>query len=269
MNTLSFPGLGIGEFTVNRTAFTVFGHEIRWYGIIITLGILLACTYIAYRAGQSGIVVDDVLDYAIFTVIFGILGARIYFVLMNLDTYDSLGEAFAIWNGGLAIYGGIIAGALTIFIVSKIKRIDPLLFFDAVAPGVMIGQILGRWGNFFNVEAYGYETDLPWRMGITTKTGTVYVHPTFLYESLWNLLGFLLINLFYKKKAYNGQILYFYVAWYGFGRMFIEGLRTDSLYVGPVRVSQAVALLSFLAAIGLLIWFGLKTKGEKENGKNH
>ncbi|MBE6563863.1 MAG: prolipoprotein diacylglyceryl transferase [Ruminococcaceae bacterium] len=269
MNTLSFPGLGIGEFTVSRTAFTIFGHEIRWYGVIITLGILLACTYIAWRAKQAGISVDDVLDYAIFTVLFGILGARLYFVLMNLDTYHSLYDVLAIWNGGLAIYGGIIGGALTILIVSKHKRIDPLLMLDCVAPGVMIGQILGRWGNFFNVEAFGYETDLPWRMGIITKTGTVYVHPTFLYESLWNLLGFALINLFYKKKAYNGQILFLYIAWYGFGRMFIEGLRTDSLYIGPVRVSQALAFVSFVAAVGLLLYFGMKTKGEKEHGTDH
>ncbi len=261
MQTISFPGLGIGEFQINRTAFTLFGHEVRWYGIIITVGIILAFLYVLSRARIERFNEDDVFDYGIWTILFGVIGARLYYVIMEMGSYKTFYDVIAIWNGGLAIYGGIIAGALTILAVSKIKKKDPFVFLDMVAPAVMIGQILGRWGNFFNVEAYGYETGLPWRMGIHTSTGSVFVHPTFLYESLWNLIGFVLIHLFYKKKKYHGQITLMYLAWYGLGRMFIEGLRTDSLYVfGVIRVSQVVGGLCFLICGALLLIFALTKK---------
>ncbi len=254
IHTISFPGLGIDEFQINSVAFSLFGRDIAWYGIIVTCGILAAFLYTLYRAQHNeGIAVDHVYDIAIFTVIFGIIGARAYYVLTNLDYYTTFSSAIAIWNGGLAIYGGIIAGALTILIVTRIHHIDCRRFFDAVAPGVMLGQIIGRWGNFVNAEAFGYETTLPWRMGIgSAGHETIYVHPTFLYESLWNLLGFLMINALYKRKKYNGQIFLMYITWYGFGRMFIEGLRTDSLWIfhGTVRISQLVGFLTF--AIGLI-----------------
>lgn len=263
MVTISFPSLGIENFTVNPVAFTIplfGGLEVRWYGLIITLGIILAFSYCAYRAKQEGIVFDHLLDIAIFTIIFGVLGARLYYVLTSLDKYDSFWEAFAIWEGGLAIYGGIIAGAITIWLVCRFKKIKTIKMLDAVAPGVMIGQILGRWGNFFNGEAYGtelFEGDPLYfiRMGlipnIESQTKMHYFHPTFLYESLWNLIGFILIHFLYKKKKFDGQVVLMYVTWYGFGRMFIEGLRTDSLYVGVFRISQVVGFLCF--AIGLLL----------------
>lgn len=266
MVTLSFPGIGIEEFSLDPVAFSIplfGGIEIRWYGLIITLGIILAFTYCAWRAKQESISFDHLLDIAIFTIIFGVLGARAYYVLLSLDSYDSFYDVIAIWNGGLAIYGGIIAGALTIFIVCKIKKIKPLKMLDAVAPAVMIGQILGRWGNFFNGEAYGTQIHQDSflyfaRMGISPHNiegvrGMAYVHPTFLYESLWNLAGFILIHFLYKKKKFDGQVLLMYLGWYGFGRMFIEGLRTDSLSVGEFRISQVVGFLCFVISALLLI----------------
>ncbi len=257
-NTLSFPGLGIGEFEIRPVAFSLFGKNIMWYGIIITCGILLAFLYVRYRAVKfEGISADDVLDYTIFTVLLSVLGARAYYVLTNLDHYRTFYDMIAIWNGGLAIYGGVITGTVTILVISAIKRIKPAKMLDATAPGVMIGQIIGRWGNFTNAEAFGGETTLPWRMGIrnTYHPETIYVHPTFLYESLWNLLGFLLIHALYRKKKFDGQVTLMYFIWYGFGRMFIEQLRTDSLYVGPFRISQVVGFLSFFFGMILLIVF--------------
>lgn len=272
MVTISFPGLGIDAFTVDPVAFTlpIFGGiEIRWYGLIITAGILFAFLYCSYRSKQEGILFDDILDITLFTVIFGVIGARAYYVLTSLDSYDSFGEMIAIWNGGLAIYGGIIAGALTVYLVCRHKKIPPLKMMDATAPGVMIGQLLGRWGNFFNGEAYGSEVledslFYPLRMGLIPNIESYstmhYFHPTFLYESVWNLIGFLLINAFYKKKKFDGQILLMYLTWYGFGRMLIEGLRTDSLYVGPFRISQVVGFLCFAVGSALLIYCGIRAK---------
>ncbi len=273
MSSLSFPGLGISEFSLNSTAFSIFGRDIAWYGIIITLGIIAGYLYTQFRGNYEGIKTEDIMDYTIITVISAILGARLYYVLTNLDRYDTFMEAIAIWEGGLAIYGGIIAGAIAVFCVSKFKRISFFKMADAVTPGVMLGQIIGRWGNFFNIEAFGGPTTLPWRMcspviasdfskkGLVDDTGflqvlegTLGAHPTFIYESVWNIIGFILINIFYKKKKYNGQIALMYFTWYGLGRMFIEGLRTDSLYVGPFRISQIVGFATFLlGAVTLLV----------------
>ena len=269
MKTISFPGIGIDNFSVDPVAFSIGKLEIRWYALIITTGILLAMLYAYWRSKHEGISIDDFLDMAIFTVIFGIIGARAYYVLTSLSEYDSFGEAIAIWKGGLAIYGGIIAGAITIFTVCKIKKIKYAKAFDMVAPAVMIGQILGRWGNFFNGEAYGVQVPKDSifyfiRMGLLPNHESFsvmhYYHPTFLYESLWNLLGFIIINAFYKKKKFDGQIALSYIAWYGFGRMFIEGLRTDSLYVGPFRISQVVAFLCFVAGTALIIYNLMKVR---------
>ena len=262
MVTISFPGLGISPFEVNPVAFAIGNLEIRWYGLIITLGIVMAFLYTSYRSKQEGVIFDDLLDIAIFTIIFAVIGARAYYVLTSLDQYDSFREAIAIWNGGIAIYGAIIAGGITVFAVCRYKKIPFLKMFDSTAPGVMIGQILGRWGNFFNGEAYGAQVPEGsplyfLRMGLTPNIQSYwnmyYFHPTFLYESLWNLVGFLLIHFLYKKKKFDGQIFFMYITWYGFGRMFIEGLRTDSLYVGPFRISQVVALLCFLTGATVLV----------------
>lgn len=266
--TVSFPGLGINDFQLNKIAFTLFGKfEVRWYGLIITTGIILAVLYCAYRSAEVGITKDDLLDMALYTVIFGVLGARLYYVLMTLNVYpyDSILDVIAIWEGGLAIYGGIIGGSLAIYIFCRIKKINPLCALDMAAPAVMIGQFMGRWGNFFNGEAYGYEvvegSPLYFlRMGLIPNVNSSvrmdYFHPTFLYESVWNIIGFILINALFRKRKFNGQVALMYFAWYGFGRMWIEGLRTDSLYLGVFRVSQVVGFLCFILC-GILLTVGL------------
>lgn len=261
---LSFPGLGIDEFAVNSVAFTLFGKDVAWYGVIITTGIIFAALYVLYRAKQEHVSSDDVLDVGIYTVLFAVLGARIFFVVTSLEQYIGrpFWHVFAIWEGGLAIYGAIIAGAITIFIWCKLKKRDPLVFYDMIAPAVMIGQLMGRWGNFFNAEAYGSETDIFCRMGIKQGGEWYYYHPCFFYESFWNFIGLILISLFYKKKQYNGQIVLMYFAWYGFGRMFIEQLRTDSLAIGGnnenavwyLKVSSLLGLFFFLVCGGILLY---------------
>ena len=268
MVTISFPGLGIDNFNLKSVAFTLFGKfEVRWYGLIITTGIILAIAYAAYRFKQEKVSFDDLVDMAIFAILFGIIGARAYYVLTSLEEYHSFYDVIAIWEGGIAIYGALIGGGLAIFGVCKYKKIPFLKVFDAVAPGVMIAQTLGRWGNFCNGEAFGERVAEGHplyflRMGLISpntvqdfKTfSMVYVHPTFLYESLWNLIGFILINIFYKKKKFDGQIFFTYISWYGFGRMFIELLRTDSLYVGPIRISSLVGFLCFVVGLTFIIY---------------
>ena len=280
ISKLSFPGLGIGEFSVNSVAFTLFGEfTIAWYAIIITLGMISAVLYTCFRAKRIGIVIDDVLDYVLFAIPIGILGARIYYVLSKLDEYSSFKEVMDIRSGGLAIYGGIIAGAITVLCVSYFKKISFLAIADCCTPGIILAQSIGRWGNFMNGEAFGYETNVFCRMGISNPlTGGVltYVHPTFLYESLWNLLGFVLINVFYKHKKYDGQIFLAVFGWYGLGRMFIEGLRTDSLYIPgtEIRTSQFLAAIIFVVCLALLIYFAIKKPNKplyvkvSENKKN-
>ena len=265
---LSFPGLGIGEFSVNSEAFSLFGAPIAWYALIICLGMVFAVSYVIYRSKQIGIESEQVLDFALFVIPIGVLGARLYYVLMELDQFDSIGEALNIRNGGLAIYGGIIAGAITVFCVCKYKKIDFLAFADCVVPGLVMAQAIGRWGNFMNGEAFGGITDSFLRMGIRNTNsiltfGTydmVYVHPTFLYESLWNIIGFIGVNIFYKYKKYDGQIFLMIFGWYGLGRMLIEGLRTDSLYLfgTSIRVSQALAGVLFVVCTTILIYLAVK-----------
>lgn len=277
INKISFPGLGIGEFSVNEVAFSVFGIDVAWYGIIVTLAIAVVCARVYAGAIKLGYKVDDILDYFIYSIFFGIIGARIYYVVFyGLDRYivtdgsfwHNLSESFmniiAIWNGGIAIYGGIIAIVITVIVVSKIKKIPLLPILDLAGHGAMIGQAIGRWGNFFNAEAHGVETDIFCRMGLTNAFGiTICYHPTFFYESLWNVIGFILIFIFYKHRKYGGQIFLMYCSWYGFGRMFIEGLRTDSLYIGAtsIRVSQLLGFMLFVIGTALLIYFGIKNKG--------
>ena len=271
--TVSFPGLGIGEFSFDRVAFEIFGKPIYWYGIIIMLGIVSAFIHAKIRCKPEGIKTDDIIDAGIFTVLFGVLGARLYYVLTTLDTdkYETIIDVFAIWEGGLAIYGGVICGCTALALTAVYKKINPLKIMDAVGPGVMLAQAIGRWGNFMNGEAFGYEVAegsllYPFRMGLIsdyTVSEMKYYHPTFLYESLWNIVGFVIITLLYRKKKFNGQVALMYFTWYGFGRMFIEGLRTDSLYVGPFRISQVIGAVCFLAGSALLIaGFMLSHKGK-------
>ena len=265
INTLSFPGLGIGEFQVNNVAFTVFGRNIAWYGIIVTLAIVSVCTVIFLKSKKIGISVDDMLDYFIFCIVFGVIGARLYYVVFSgigrfvvsegsfsERLFGTLYNIVAVWEGGLAIYGGLIAVVITVIVVSKIKKISFCKILDMGGHAALLGQAIGRWGNFMNAEAHGTETDIFCRMGIKNDLGiTHYYHPTFLYESLWNIVGFALIFVFQKKKKFDGEIFLWYVSWYGLGRMLIEGLRTDSLYIGStgIRVSQLLAFCLFVAGV--------------------
>lgn len=266
-NIISFPGLGIDGFSLDPVAFRIplpwveGGHPIMWYGIIITLAMVIGFFVALRKAKFEGIKSDDMYDLAIYLVVFCIIGARLYYVLSKPWQYHSFMDVISIWNGGLAIYGGIIAGVLTIVIYTKIKKISTAKLLDAAAPGLILGQAIGRWGNFCNAEAFGEKTELPWRMGLIVDGVNIgEVHPTFLYESLWNLLGFALIMLvLYKRKKFNGQIALSYAVWYGVGRFFIEGLRTDSLYLfesvlgKTVRVSQLVAAICVVGGIIVII----------------
>ena len=273
MYEISFPGLGIDGLTIKSVAFTILGKDIMWYGILICIGMILAYLYAHSRAKFEGVKTDDLLDLGFFVILFGIVGARLYYVLFAPTSFIASGGSFwentwntivnvvSIWNGGLAIFGGILAGFVTALVVAKIKKIHFSVIADILAPSVMIGQIIGRWGNFMNAEAYGNETTVPWRMGIRRISAeglyasSIEVHPTFLYESLWNLIGFILIAIFYKKKKFNGQVFYFYMIWYGLGRAIIEGLRSDSLYIAGnenLRVSQILAAIVCITGIVLM-----------------
>ena len=277
-NSVGFPGLGLGPWDINPTALNFGTITVQWYGIIIVLGMILACTYAFYRMKSLGLILDNMLDVAIVCIPCGIVGARLYYVLTSLDSYNSIGEAIAIWNGGLAIYGGVIGGFLGVLAVCKWKKYNLLAILDCICPGVMIGQLIGRWGNFMNAEAYGVIGKYDY-LGISIDTSALagnnpflmtingmMVHPTFLYESVWNLVGFLLINAFWKKKKYNGQILLMYITWYGFGRSIIEGFRGDSLYIGSFRISQLLAFICFV--VGTILLFYFKAKRRKTNMHN-
>jgi phosphatidylglycerol:prolipoprotein diacylglycerol transferase len=268
---ISFPGLGIGNFEVDNVAFRIGDDfEVYWYGVIITLGIVFAFIYAAFRGKYEGVILDDLIDIGLLTVVLGVVGARLYYVLTSLDTFlpdpfdfgQLIKNIFNLRSGGLAIYGGIIGGIIGILIVTSIKKINQLKLMDMAAPGVMIGQLMGRWGNFFNGEAHGCVVPEShplyfMRMGLLPNedslTEMFYYHPTFFYESFWNLTGFIIITSLYTKKKFNGQIACMYLSWYGFGRMFIEGLRTDSLYVGSFRISQVVGFVCFVVFGALLI----------------
>ena len=263
IHSISFPGLGIPEFKVNSVAFQIGDFSIAWYAVLITIGMILAVVYATYRSYKIGISYDEIIDFALFVIPFGVIGARVYYVIFELDRFNSFWDMINLRQGGLAIYGGIIAGALTVFIVCKIKKISFYAFGDCVVPGVILAQAIGRWGNFMNAEAYGEATDIFIRMGIGPESGVVnYYHPTFLYESLWNIVGFIAINFFFKHKKYDGQIILLVFGWYGLGRMWIEGLRTDSLWIGNpyegIRVSQLLAGLIFLGCLAMLIYFAIK-----------
>ena len=220
ISVISFPGLGIDEFSVNRVAFRLGGLTVTWYGMIICLGIILAFSYFSYRAGKAGINFDSILDFALFTVPLAILGARLYYVIFNPKNFKSFYDIIAIWEGGLAIYGAIIVGAIVVFCVSKYKKL-----------------------SFLSIA--------------------------FLYESLWNFLGFALINIFYKKKKWNGEIMLWYFTWYGLGRAIIETLRTDSLYIGNtgIRVSSLLGAVCFAVFAPIIIIARIRYKKLAKEGK--
>ena len=260
---ISFPMLG--NLTLDFPAsfsFSLFGHEftIYMYGIVMAAAFLAAVFYASRKAPKLGIKSDDVFSLVLWVLPLAIVGCRIYYVIAQWDEFkDDLISILYIWEGGIAMYGGTIAGALTIIVWSKCKKIPFPATLDMGGSALILGQVIGRWANFVNREAFGYQTDAFCRMGLTRPGHeTVYVHPTFLYESLWNLVGFLIINFFWYRKdhrKYDGQIFLFYVFWYGTGRAMVEGLRTDSLYIPGtgIRVSQLVAACSAVIALAALL----------------
>ena len=262
---ISFPNLGI-TVDPDPVAFTLFGKDIYWYGIIIAGGFLLAVLYMMYRSKTFGITADDTLDMVLWAVPVGVVCARLYYCIFYWELYkDNPISMLYIWEGGLAIYGGIIGGAITIIVLSKVKKIPTSVMLDTASMGVIIGQFCGRWGNFMNREAHGGVTDSFFKMGLTDAAGTVtYYHPTFLYESVWNLVGFIGLHCYCKKRKFDGEMFLLYVAWYGLGRVWIEGLRTDSLYLFStgIRVSQLVAAVSFIAATAAIVYVLVKKKPE-------
>ena len=257
-SVISFPALG--NLSLNPPSyFTVFGRPIYFYGVLIALGFVLAILYCSKHAPDFGINSDDLLDLMLWLTPLSIVGARLYFVAFRWGEYAAdPKQIFAVWEGGLAIYGGILAGVLVIVAVCRYKKIPIAAMLDLAVFGVLIGQILGRWGNFMNREAFGAETEVFCRMQLTAPDGSsVCVHPTFLYESLWNLIGLIGLIVWERRggRRYDGQAALGYFFWYGVGRAWIEGLRTDSLYIAgtSLRVSQLLSIVLALASLVLLV----------------
>lgn len=230
-------------------AFTIFGISVRWYGILISTGMILAAIAMIKRARLYNIDPNRAIDFSLFVIPFGVIGARLYYVIFNWSYYK--GDFFKIINirlGGLAIHGGLIVGILVAVLLCKLWNIRVMSLLDLGMPAVALAQSIGRWGNFLNKEAYGTPTDLPWAILVEGQR----VHPTFLYESIWNLLTFLFLIWFERRRKFEGQIFLLYAMLYSFARFFIEGLRTDSLMMGEFRVAQVLSLIVFIASVCLL-----------------
>ena len=262
---ISFPSLGI-EVNPGRTL-ALGPLTIHYYGAIIAAGLLLAMLYSCKRGRKFGLKEDDILDGFLWVTPFAIVCARIYYVAFSWADYrDNPISVFYIWEGGIAIYGGVLGAVLGMWILCRIKKLKFTAVLDLIMTAFLIGQFIGRWGNFMNREAFGAPTDTFLRMGLfNTKTGAwEYYHPTFLYESLWNVAGVLLLHFLADKRKYDGQMALGYAAWYGLGRSFIEGLRMDSLYWGPFRVSQVLAAVTCVAAVAVLIWQHFRVHDAKD-----
>ena len=277
---VQFPGLGL-ELTVDRVAVSIGGFNIYWYGVIIAAGMLLAMLYAFHYADDFGINSDRLIDVVLVGAVMAIVCARIYYVAFAPFEYDSLWDMIDIRQGGIAIYGAVIGAFVFGGLMTKIRKIPILPLFDLVGVCFLIGQGVGRWGNFVNQEAFGCNTTLPWGMysegtyaylsgvqstlaaqGVTVDPAMP-VHPTFLYESLWCLTGFVMLALLLKKRRFNGELFLLYIIWYGLGRFWIEGLRTDALMLtANLRTSQLVALISVAVAAVLLVYGLQKSKGD-------
>lgn len=260
INNIAFPKLGI-EFDINRVAFSIGEKDIYWYALLIVTGFILAIAYVCIDCEKRGVKRDSVYDIAMFGLIAGIIGARVYYVIFNFESMrGSFLNIFAVWNGGLAIYGGIIGAVISTFIYCRKNKLKVMNVFDVCAPGLFIGQIVGRFGNFVNAEVYGKVTNLPWQMSINGSSG---VHPLFLYEALWNLAGLIFLTVYRNKKKADGEIFFLYILWYASGRIWLEGMRQSEyiLYLIPnvLGISQVVSALCIIGAI-VGIWKVRKSK---------
>ena len=280
-NLVQFPGLGL-SFELNRVAFSIGRFNVYWYGVCIAFGICLALVFAFRHSVEFGVDADSMVDVILIGIVLGIVSARAYYVAMAPFKYESIWEMIAIRDGGLAIYGGIIGGFLFGGLACKWRGVPVLPMFDLTAMGFLLGQCCGRWGNFFNQEAFGCNTTLPWGMyseatrdylmgsTVTAQSGVTIdpnlpVHPTFLYESIWCLVGFILLFRYIKKRKFNGDIALRYMIWYGAGRFWIEALRTDSLMLVPsigLRVSQLIAGIAVVAGVAAEIYFTRKAEGK-------
>ncbi|MCL1807248.1 MAG: prolipoprotein diacylglyceryl transferase [Oscillospiraceae bacterium] len=262
---IGFPGIGfLFEQNPAIIRFTD-SFALTWYGLILAAGFLLAVIVCLRRVKEFGLKQDEILDMLFFATPAGIIGARLYYVAFNWSEFRD--EPFSIlytWTGGMAIYGSIIGAVTAAALFCWVRRINVGAMLDIGAIGLLIGQAVGRWGNFVNGEVYGRETDLPWRMAVTRHMADndLGVHPLFLYESLWNSIGLVLLLLFLKKRKYNGQMFTLYIAWYGLGRGLMEGMRATeyNLMLGDWMVSQALAIASCVAALGVLFYMTLFKK---------
>ena len=282
---ISFPGLGIGEINPAE-GFRIFGFEIKFYGVIIAFGVLLAVLYACRRAKEFGLTTDDIYNCVLIGVPSAIVGARLYYVILYGTPFN---EWLNIRDGGIAIYGGVIGAvsAVGVFcLFNKERRRKFLPCADIAGLGLLIGQSVGRWGNFFNREAFGSYCDNIFAMRLPESClnglsdpaiaelrakavdGFVQVHPTFLYESVWNAVGLVLLHFLSKKRKFDGQVFLYYLAWYGLGRMWIEGLRTDSLMGGSLRFSQVLAIVSVVVSLALLLWILLRKPNPENMLKN-
>ena len=280
-NLVQFPGLGL-SFELNRVAFSIGRFNVYWYGVCIAFGICLALVFAFRHSVEFGVDADSMVDVILIGIVLGIASARAYYVAMAPFKYESIWEMIAIRDGGLAIYGCIIGGFLFGGLACKWRGVPVLPMFDLTAMGFLLGQCCGRWGNFFNQEAFGCNTTLPWGMyseatrdylmgsTVTAQSGVTIdpnlpVHPTFLYESIWCLVGFILLFRYIKKRKFNGDIALRYMIWYGAGRFWIEALRTDSLMLVPsigLRVSQLIAGIAVAAGVAAEIYFTRKAEGK-------
>ena len=274
MPEIWFPNLGIKIKELNNVAFTVFGLNVYWYGVIIGLGIIISLALAVKEAKRTGQNPDNYMDFTMIAIVICVICARLYYVIFSWDYYSQhLNEIFATRNGGLAIYGGIIGGIATAIVYTKVKKLNFWLFADTTAPSLLLGQIIGRWGNFFNREAFGGYTDGLFAMrymkeqvshipqsvldNIINVNGVQYiqVQPTFLYESLWNLVVFAILMILKRRKKFDGEIFGLYLLGYGLGRVWIEGLRTDQLILGNTGIPVSQLLSAIIIIISIVILY--------------
>lgn len=265
MKEVIFPGLNLDLF-ISNIAFKIGNLNIYWYGILITVAMAISIALLKKDDGKYYIKFEEVLYLIVILIPISLIGARLYFVLFKLNYYiENPNKIFSFRDGGLAIYGGIIAGIITTIIYCKVNKIKVLDMLDYIAPYLALSQSIGRWGNFFNVEAHGSLCSNILRMGIFENGIYQEVHPTFLYESIATLAIFIILVIIKNKRKYSGQITYLYLALYAFIRMLIEGLRTDSLMLGNIRVSQLLSLIVLIATVALMIYNNKKSCKGKEN----
>ena len=255
MNEIGFPGLGIGPFNMNRIALAFGPVTIYWYAIFLVSGIVAGFVFALHEAKRLNLDTEVIYDLVLWGLPISVICARAYYVIFSWDEMQgNILNAFKIWDGGIAIYGSIIGAVLTGIVYCHVKHIKIGLVFDVCAIPLMLGQAIGRWGNFVNAEVYGRTTDVLWRMSVNGSN----VHPLFLYESIWMLLGIAILISYKNRKKFDGEIFLLYVVWYGIGRGFLEGMRQNSYVLklfGSVPISQMLAVISAACAILVLVYF--------------